>query len=81
MSIYGELYPESHVNTFFKEKREQIFKVNIPNIGYPNHHTDIIFPTRLIDHMMIPNTLTTPMFMIPTSTSIYIRVDKSRSSS
>ena len=40
-----------------KGKREQIVKVNITNIGYPNEHTDIILLTILIDHAMILKTL------------------------
>ena len=39
MSIYGELDPmvEHRTQFAFKDKREHIAKVNMPNIAYPNH--------------------------------------------
>ena len=38
MSIYGELdpRPEHRTQFAFKGKREDIAKLNIPNIAYPN---------------------------------------------
>ena len=46
----------SHKKFVFKWKREHTVKVDIPTRGYPNQHTDIIFPIRLIDHVMVLNT-------------------------
>ena len=46
MSIYGELdpMPQHRTQFAFKGKREHIVKVNIPNITYPNQHSDIEIP-------------------------------------
>ena len=56
MSIYGELNPM--VDTIcLKDKREHIAKVNIPNIAYPNQHTDIEIPHGSRDHVIIPDTV------------------------
>ena len=43
MSVYGELDPmiEHRTQFAFKGKREDIAKVSIPNIAYPNQHIDI----------------------------------------
>ena len=59
MSIYGELNPEpEHRTQFaFKGKREHIVKVNIPNIGYPNQHTDVEIPAGSRDQVIVPDTL------------------------
>ena len=59
MSVYGELDPMvQHRKEFaFKGKREHIAKVNIPNIGYPNQHTDIEIPQGSTDHVIVPNTI------------------------
>ena len=49
MSTYGELDPmEGHRTQFaFKGKKEHIAKVNMPNIAYPNQHTDIEIPLKV----------------------------------
>ena len=59
MSIYGELNPEpEHRTQFaFEGKREHIVKVNIPNIGYPNQHTDVEIPAGSRDQIIVPDTL------------------------
>ena len=59
MSIYGELNPEpEHRTQFaFKGKREQIVKVNIPNIGYSNQHIDVEIPAGSRDQIIVPDTL------------------------
>ena len=41
----------------FKGKREHIDKVSIPNIAYPNQHTDIEIPHGSRDHVIIPDTI------------------------
>ena len=59
MSIYGELDPMvKHRTQFaFKGKRENISKVNILNIAYPNQHIDIDIPHDSRDHVIIPDTV------------------------
>ena len=46
MSVYGELNRmiEHRAQFAFKDKRERIAKVNMPNVAYPNQHTDIEIP-------------------------------------
>ena len=41
----------------FKDKKEHITKVNIPNIAYPNQHIDIEIPHGLRDHVIVPDTV------------------------
>ena len=41
----------------FKGKREHIAKVNMPNITYPNQHTDIEIPHGSRDHVIVPDTV------------------------
>ena len=55
MSIYGELdHMVEHRKQFaFKDKRENISKVNIPNIAYPGQHTDIGIPHGSSDHVIV----------------------------
>ena len=59
MSIYGELDPiAEHRTQFpFKGKREHITKVNMPNITYPNQHSDIEIPHGSRDHVIVPDTV------------------------
>ena len=59
MSVYGELDPivEHRKQFAFKGKREHIAKVNIPNIAYPNQHTDIEIPHGSRDHVIVPDTV------------------------
>ena len=59
MSIYGELDPmvEHRTQFSFKGKRENISKVNIPNITYPSQHTDTDIPHGSRDHVIIPDTV------------------------
>ena len=59
MSVYGELDPmvEHRTQFAFKDKREHIAKVNIPNIAYPSQHTDIDIPQGSRDHVIIPDTM------------------------
>ena len=59
MSIYGELDPiaEHRTQFAFKRKREHIAKVNMPNITYPNQHTDIEIPHGSRDHVIVPDTV------------------------
>ena len=59
MSVFGELDPmvEHRTQFAFKGKREDISKVNIPNIAYPNQHTDIEIPHGSRDHVIIPDTV------------------------
>ena len=59
MSIYGELDPiAEHRTQFpFKGKREHIAKVNMPNITYPNQHSDIEIPHGSRDHVIVPDTV------------------------
>ena len=46
MSVYGESDPmvERITRFFFKDKREHITKVNMPNIECPSQHIDIEIP-------------------------------------
>ena len=59
MSVYGELdsMVEHRTQFAFKEKREHIAKVNMPNIAYPSQHTDIDIPHGSRDHVIIPDTV------------------------
>ena len=59
MSVYGELDPMvEHMTQFaFKGKRKHIAKVNMPNIAYPNQHTDIEIPYGSRDHVIVPDTV------------------------
>ena len=41
----------------FKGKREHIAKVNMPNIAYPNQHTDIEILHGSRDHVIVPDTV------------------------
>ena len=41
----------------FKGKREQIAKVNMPNIAYSNQHINIEIPHDSRDHVIIPDTV------------------------
>ena len=59
MSVYGELDPmvEHRTQFAFKEKRENITKVNIPNIAYPSQHIGIDIRHDSRDHVIIPDTV------------------------
>ena len=59
MSVYGELDPMVELRTQFpfKDKIEHIAKVNMPNIVYPNEHTDIEIPHGSRGHVIIPDTV------------------------
>ena len=59
MSVYGELDPMAeHITQFaFKDKREHIAKVNMPNIAYPNQYINIEIPHGSRDHVQIPSKL------------------------
>ena len=59
MSDYGELDPMiGHRMQFaFKDKREHIAKVSIPNIAYPNQHIDIEITHGSRDHVIVPDTV------------------------
>ena len=59
MSVYGELDPMAQHRTqfAFKDKREHIPKVNIPNIAYPSQLIDIDIPHGSRDHVTIPETV------------------------
>ena len=41
----------------FKDKSEDITKVNIPNIAYPNQHIDIEILHGSRDHVIVPDTV------------------------
>ena len=41
----------------FKDKREHIAKVNMPNIPYPSQHIDIQIPHGSRDHAILPDTV------------------------
>ena len=59
MSDYGELDPMiGHRMQFaFKDKREHIAKVSMPNIAYPNQHIDIEITHGSRDHVIVPDTV------------------------
>ena len=59
MSIYGELdsMVEHRTQFAFKDKREHIAKVNMPNKAYPNQHIDFEIPHGSRDHVIIPGTV------------------------
>ena len=75
MSVYGELHPmvEHRIQFAFKGKRENIAKVNMPNIAYPNQRIDIEIPYGSKDHVIIPDTAKTTFNLNTEST------DKTRS--
>ena len=56
MNVYGELDPKiEHRTQFaFKDKREHITKVDMPNIAYPNQLIDTEVPHGSRDHVVIP---------------------------
>ena len=58
MSVYGELDSMvEHMTQFdFKGKSKHIAKANMPNIAYPNEHTDIETPHGSRDHVIVPDT-------------------------
>ena len=70
MSIYGELVPmvEHRTQFAFKAKRENIAKVNMPNIACPNQHIDIKIPHDSRDHVIIPDTIKSTFNLDITST-------------
>ena len=41
----------------FKDKREHLAKVNMPNIAHPNQHINIEIPHGLRDHVIVPDTI------------------------
>ena len=49
--------PAHRTQFAFKGKGEHIFKVNIPNIGYPNQHIDVEIPAGSRDQIIVPDTL------------------------
>ena len=59
MSVYRELDPmvEHRMQFVFKDKREHIAKVNMPNIAYPSQHIDIEIPHGSRDHVIVPDTI------------------------
>ena len=59
MGVFGELDPmvEHRTQHAFKGKRENITKVNMPNMAYPNQHIDIDIPHGSRDHVIIPDTI------------------------
>ena len=71
MSVYGELDPmlEHRTQFAFKDKREHITKVNMPNIAYPNQNIDIEILHGSRDHVIVPNTVKITFNLDITSTS------------
>ena len=59
MSVYGELDPmaEHRTQFAFKDKREHIAKLNMPNIAYPNQHIHIEIPHGSRNHVIVPDTV------------------------
>ena len=59
MSVHGKLDPmiEQRTQFAFKDKREHIAKVNMPNIAYQNQHIDIEIPHGSRDHVIVPDTV------------------------
>ena len=59
MSAYEELDPMivHRIQFAFKDKREHIAKVNIPNLACPNQNIDIEIPHGSRDHVIIPDTV------------------------
>ena len=59
MSVYGELNRmiEHRTQFAFKDKREHIAKVNMPNIAYPNQNIDIEIPHGSRDHVIVSDTI------------------------
>ena len=57
MSVYGELEPivEHRTQFTFKGKREHVANINMPNIAYPNQHTDIEILHGSKDHVIVPD--------------------------
>ena len=64
---------ENRTQFAFKDKREHIAKVNMPNVAYPNQNIDIKIPRGSKDHVIIPNTVKITFNLDTTST------DKARS--
>ena len=78
MSIYGETgHMLEHKTQFvFKGKREDIAKVNIPNIAYSNQHTAIEIPHGLRDHVVVPDTVKTTFNLDIVSTGKRLSINK-----
>ena len=59
MIIYGELDPmaEHSISRAFGGKRENIAKLNMPNIAYPSQHIDVEIPHGFRDHVIVPDTV------------------------
>ena len=59
MNVYSELDPmvEHRTQFAFKDKREHIAKVSIPNIAYPKQYIDIEIPHGSRDHVIVPDTV------------------------
>ena len=70
MSVYGKLDPliEHRTQFAFKDKREHIAKLNIPNIAYLSHHIDIQIPHDSRDHVIILHTVKVTFKLDITST-------------
>ena len=70
MSVYGELDPmaEHRMQFAFKGKKENIAKVNISNIAYPNQYIDIEIPHGSRYHAIIPDTVKITFNLTITST-------------
>lgn len=60
MTVYAELDPMSENRTLFpfKGEREHITKVNIPNLSYPNQHSDTEIPYGSRNHIVETDTVT-----------------------
>ena len=59
MSVYGELDSMAeHITQFaFKDKREHVAKVNMPNIAYAKQYINTEIPHGSRDHVQIPSKL------------------------
>ena len=70
MSVYGKLDPliEHRTQSAFKDKREHIAKLNIPNIAYLSQHIDIQIPHGPRDHVIILDTVKVTFKLDITST-------------
>ena len=75
MSIYRELDPmvEHRTQFSFKGKREHTAKFNLPNIAYPNQHTDMKIPDGSRDEVIVLDTVKITFYLDIEST------DKARS--
>ena len=49
--------PEHSTKVAFKDKREHIAEVNIPNMAYPNQHIVIKIPHGSRDRVIVPGTV------------------------